>query len=316
MRAVVLITGGTGFLGRHLALALKGNYEVVICGRNNKQNKVAAETTGCRVLPVDVARVDSVRDVFVEVRPEVVIHAAAVKFVDKAEREPLECVDVNVLGSENVARVSLERGVKTVVGISTDKATPPIRNTYGLSKALMERMFCSLDRAGTRFLCVRYGNVAWSTGSVFPIWKRMHDVRGVIETTGPDMRRFFFTADEAVAQVLTAIAHADELRGAVLVRPMKAALMRDILDLWVRKRGGRWERTDGRPGERDDEFLIGELEIPFAEEINLDGAQYYAISFNRRAVRSPAVVLSSANAERLSENEIDSLIDRVPVEER
>src|SRR5262249_33157336 len=124
---------------------------------------------------------------------------AATKFVDLAEKLPLECVDVNVLGSENVARVSMEYEVQTVIGISTDKATPPVRNTYGLTKALMERVFCGLDgKTKTRFLCVRYGNVAWSTGSVLPIWKKMHEETGVIGTTGPDMRRFFFTVDEAV----------------------------------------------------------------------------------------------------------------------
>src|SRR5688500_1638163 len=159
----------------------------------------AEQFSGCRVLPMDVANIESVRDVFTEVKPDVVIHAAATKFVDLAERQPMECVDVNVVGSQNVARVAVEKAVQKVVGISTDKASPPVRNTYGLSKALMERVFCSMNgKTDTRFVSVRYGNVAWSTGSVLPIWKKMHETTGVIGTTGPDMRRFFFTVDEAV----------------------------------------------------------------------------------------------------------------------
>ena len=109
-------------------------------------------------MPTDVSRMDSLRDVVAAVRPTIIIHAAATKFVDLAERLPLECVDINVVGSANVARVAIDKGVPLVLGISTDKASPPIRNTYGLSKAIMEKTFCALDgTAGTHFVCVRYG---------------------------------------------------------------------------------------------------------------------------------------------------------------
>ncbi len=317
MRPRVLITGGTGFLGKRLALAMADTHQVILSGRNNKQNLVAAKFTGCEVLPLDVARMESVRDAFIEAKPDIVIHAAATKFVDMAERQPLECTDVNVLGSQNVARMALERGVKTVIGISTDKASPPVRNTYGLTKALMERVFCSLDgKTDTRFVCVRYGNVAWSTGSVLPIWKKMHEETGVIGTTGPEMRRFFFTVDEAVKLVLTAIEHADELRGKVLSRRMKAALIKDILTLWVKQKGGSWKQIEGRPGERDDEFLIGDLELPYTREVTYHGITHYVISFNQRVEKALAEGLSSANTDRLSDAEIIDLLEHPPVEER
>lgn len=317
MSNTVLITGGTGFLGKRLALALSPSYRVVLTGRNHKQNMAAEQFTGCPVLPMDVASIESVRDVFLETRPDVVIHAAATKFVDLAERQPLECVDVNVVGSENVARVAMEKGVGTVVGISTDKAAPPVRNTYGLSKALMERVFCSLNgKSGTRFLCVRYGNVAWSTGSVLCLWKKMHEDTGVIGTTGPEMRRFFFSVDEAVALVLTGLEHADELQGRVLSRHMKAALIRDILEVWVRHKGGQWKVIEGRPGERIDEYLIGDLELPHTHETTYNGVPHYVISFNERSPRPLAVGLSSANTDRLSEQEILDLINSPPAEER
>src|SRR3954470_21048941 len=234
MRKRILITGGSGFLGKRLALALKDKNDVFLCGRNQKQNMMAKAFTGCPVFPVDVARAESVRDVLVETKPDVIIHAAATKFVDLAEKQPLECVDVNVLGSENVARIAMEMGVDLVVGISTDKAAPPVRNTYGLSKALMERVYCSMDgKAKTKFTCVRYGNVAWSTGSVLPIWKKMHDETGVIRSTGPTMRRFFFTVDEAVRLVGAAMDNLEAVRGKVLGRIMKAAQISDLLDTWI-----------------------------------------------------------------------------------
>jgi UDP-N-acetylglucosamine 4,6-dehydratase/5-epimerase len=316
MPTTLLITGGTGFLGRRLALALRDSYNVVLCGRNGKQNAFAQHFTGCATRPMDVCRLESVRDVIAETRPDIIVHAAATKYVDLAERQPLECVDVNVVGSQNVARAAIDFGVKAVLGISTDKASPPVRNTYGLSKSLMERMFCSLDgRGGTQMACVRYGNVAWSTGSVLPIWHRMHEETGVIGTTGPEMRRFFFTVDEAVALVCTALDSLDVVHGKVLSRQMKAAQIQDILDLWVELRGGRWERIEGRPGERQDEFLIGDLEVPYTTRLELGGVPHYLIAFNDKASTPLEGVLSSANAERLSRDELQALILNPPAEE-
>ena len=126
MAQTLLITGGTGFLGKHLGLALKDQYRVVLTGRNNKHNRDAQEFTGCTTLPMDVTSIESIRDVFTEVRPHVVVHAAATKYVDLSELQPMECIDVNVLGSQNIARVCVEKGVSTVIGMSTDKTAPPL----------------------------------------------------------------------------------------------------------------------------------------------------------------------------------------------
>lgn len=317
MKSKLLITGGTGFLGKRLAIALRDQYDVVLTGRNNKQNLLAQKFTGCDVLPMDVANIEAVRDIFTEVRPHTVIHAAATKFVDLAERQPMECVDVNVTGSQNVARVAVEKGVRAVVGISTDKAAPPVRNTYGLSKALMERVFCSMNgKTDTRFCCARYGNVAWSTGSVLPIWNKMHQETGVIGTTGPDMTRFFFTVDEAVRLILTAIANMDELQGRVISREMKSALIRDMLDVWIANRGGRWEKIEGRPGERNLEYLIGDLELDYTYEKKFEGITHFVISFNEKAERPIREGLNSDNARRLSRDEILRIISEPPPEER
>ena len=260
----ILITGGSGFLGQNLAIRLKDNYRVVLGSRNNKRNFITKNLTGCEVVPLDVCRRESINDALHEVRPQIIIHAAATKFVDLSEKFPMECVDVNVLGSQNVARAAIEAKVDLVVGISTDKASPPVRNTYGMSKSIMERIFCSLGnkKYKTNFISVRYGNVAWSTGSAMPAWKKMHKETNVIGSTGPKMRRYFFTVEEAVELVMDAIENSDILRGKILSRPMKAAMICDILDVWVQEFGGSWKQIEGRPGERDDEYLVGEAEIP------------------------------------------------------
>jgi UDP-glucose 4-epimerase len=313
----ILITGGTGFLGRNLALKLKNEYWVVLTGRNNKQNLFASKYTGCQVAPLDISNIESVRDVFVEFKPDIVIHAAATKFVDLAEKYPMECIDVNILGSQNVARVAVERETLVVIGISTDKAAPPVRNIYGMSKSVMERIFCAMDgKSVTKFTSVRYGNVAWSTGSVMTIWKKMLEETGMIGTTGPEMRRFFFSVNEAVNLVITAMKNIDIAKGKVLSRHMKAAQMQDILQAWIEEKGGKWEKIEGRPGERDDEFLIGDLELPYTEELMFDGIKHYLISFNDKVANPISVGLSSANTDKLTREEILAIINNPPIEEQ
>ena len=126
----ILITGGTGFLGRHLALQLKKDNTVIIAGRNNKQNAIASKITGCQSAPLDIVNIESVRDIFTEFKPDIVIHAAATKFVDLAEKYPMECVDVNVLGSQNICRVATEKEVEIVIGGDGYLPSGHIRSRY------------------------------------------------------------------------------------------------------------------------------------------------------------------------------------------
>lgn len=309
----LLITGGSGFLGKNLAIKLKDKYDIILTSRNNKQNFIVAKLTGCPVIPMDVSNIESIRDVFSEVSPDIVIHGAATKFVDLCEKFPMEAIDVNITGSQNVARVSVEKGVKIVVGISTDKACPPVRNIYGLTKATMEKMFCLLNnKSDTKFTCVRYGNVAWSTGSVFPIWQEMFDKDKILRTTGPEMRRFFFTIDQAVNLVESAIDNIDITNGNLLSREMKSAQMSDILDVWIKNLGGTWEGLEGRPGERTDEYLVGELELPYVTELMLNNIRHFLISPNEKAPIPYHSVVHSNNCTRLSEEEILEILHAVP----
>lgn len=309
MKKTILITGGSGFLGRNLALRLKDKYNVVLGSRNNKNNAYAGKVTGCPVLPLDVSNIESVRDVITEVKPHIIIHAAATKFVDLSEKYPMETVDVNITGSQNVARVAIEKGVGFVVGISTDKACPPVRNIYGLSKATMEKIFCLMDgKTDTRFTCVRYGNVAWSTGSVLPVWDEMFKKDGVLRSTGHEMRRFFFTVDHAVELVLNAVENKEMVSGKILSRVMKAAKIGDILEVWTKNLGGRWETMEGRPGERTDEYLVGETELEYCTELEINGVKHYLISPNEKS-GNKVDIFHSGIAEKLTEKEILDIIN-------
>lgn len=309
----ILITGGTGFLGKNLALALKSEYNVVLGARNNKQMLKAEHLTGCETTPLDITNIESVRDAVNFYGPDTIIHAGATKFVDRAEKNPTECVDVNVLGSMNVARVAIDKGVKNVLGISTDKAAPPIRNIYGLSKASMEKMFVSLDaKSDTNFACVRYGNVTWSTGSVLCIWNDMIKENNYLESSGWNMRRYFFAVDEAVKLVTTALDNMNTIHGKILSRTMKSAKMEDIINTWLEQTGGTWTKTEGRPGDRLDEFLIGEIEHEFTTKLTFDDIEHYLISPNVKVQNPITSEISSFTAERLTKEEILNIVNNPP----
>ena len=229
--------------------------------------------------------------------------------MDLSENQPFECIDVNVFGSENIARASIEYGVERVVGISTDKTAPPVGNIYGYSKAIMERMFCSLDGVGdTSFSCVRFGNIAWSTGSVFPIWKSMTESSGLIESTGPEMRRFFFSVDEASNLVLRNMNNIDLFHGKILSQIMKSAQISDLLDVWGELFDAKWKKVDPRPGDKQDEYLIGILENKNTIIQELDGKKHFVIDFKEETKSHLKEPFSSKEAERLSKKEMIELI--------
>lgn len=309
----ILITGGSGFLGRNLALRLKDRYRVILGSRNNGNNQLAQIKTDCVVTPLDITNLTSIYDVVNEFKPDIIIHAAATKFVDISEQYPMECIDVNVIGSQNIARVAMEIGVKKVIGISTDKAAPPVGNIYGHSKAIMERMFCALDKkSNTRFNCVRFGNIAWSTGSVFPLWKRMVATDGKIQSTGYNQRRFFFSVDEASDLVIAAMENMDELHGGILSLKMRSAQISDILDVWTKEQHTSWEKIAARPGDKDDEVLIGTIELPYTKEININDRDFYFIVFDKKQQNNLKEEIASYNTERLDVAAISKLINNPP----
>ena len=305
----ILITGGTGYLGRNLALFYRKKYKVFLGARNNKQNFLIKNLTNCEVVPLDVSNINSVNDSLNYCKPDIVIHAAATKFVDLSEKFPFECIDTNIVGSTNIVRACLNKEIPTVIGVSTDKASPPIKNIYGLSKSCMERLFCSSKPYGkTKFVYVRYGNVTWSTGSVLPIWKRMFNKNKIIYTTGPNMRRFFFSVDEAVSLVDQALKLKDKLNGKILSAEMKSAKMIEILKVWIKKLGGKYKVIKTRKGDRLDEYLIGEDELKYTQVLNIKNKKYFVIDFNQMSKKPLKKIVSSQNAKRLSLSEIEKII--------
>ena len=222
----VLVTGGTGTLGRALsAYMLENNMVERLCllSRNEHNQADARAKLGddprCRWFIGDVRSVGRLVRAMQGV--DLVIHAAALKRVEAARYNVEEAIQTNVDGSLNVVEAARRAGVKRVVGISSDKAVLP-RNVYGQTKALMESLFLSANEnsgaAGPKYAICRYGNVFFSRGSVAPKWVEMIRAGArEVPVTDPECTRYYMELREAVELVLGCAAHMS--RGGELAVP-------------------------------------------------------------------------------------------------
>ncbi len=214
----VLITGGTGSLGRALTKFIIANCpevkKLIIFSRDEqKQYQMAIEYPptqyrNIRYFIGDVRDFDRVRRALQGV--DYVIHAAAMKHVPIAEYNPMECVKTNILGAENIINACLETNVKRVVALSTDKACAPI-NLYGATKLASDKLFIAANNIKgwnpIKFSVVRYGNVMGSNGSVIPFFLQKRR-EGVLPITHPEMTRFNISLEDGVGMVLYALENA------------------------------------------------------------------------------------------------------------
>jgi UDP-N-acetylglucosamine 4,6-dehydratase len=207
----VLITGGTGSFGRKftkIVLAHSDPKRLIVLSRDEMKQSEMADQFGhdsrLRFFLGDVRDRDRLHRAFQGV--DVVIHAAALKQVPAAEYNPFEVVKTNILGAQNIIDAAIDRGVTKVVALSTDKAANPI-NLYGATKLCADKLFVAANSygggTGTRFCCVRYGNVVSSRGSVIPFFLDKK-AAGVLPITHPDMTRFWITLEQGVTLVLAA----------------------------------------------------------------------------------------------------------------
>ncbi len=193
---------------------------------------------------------------------DVVFNAAALKQVPTCEYFPFEATQTNIIGPENIVRAIQEQRlpVETVVGISTDKACKPV-NVMGMTKAVQERIFTSANIANprTRFICVRYGNVLASRGSVVPLFHHQIRTGGPVTITTEEMTRFLLSLEQAVDTVLEAVGHAE--RGETYVPQLRAARVVDLARALIGDRPIKISVTGIRPGEKVHEIMVSEEEI-------------------------------------------------------
>ncbi len=212
---IVLITGGTGSFGRkfvELALREFRPRKVIVFSRDElKQHQMRERfpdgpNSPMRYFIGDVRDKERLHRAFHGV--DIVVHAAALKHVPVCEYNPFEAIQTNVVGAKNVIDVAIDRCVKKVIAVSTDKAVNPV-NLYGASKLCAEKLFVQgnayVGEAGTVLSCTRYGNVIGSRGSVIQVFLQQRE-SGAITVTDARMTRFWLTLEQGVRFVIGCLA--------------------------------------------------------------------------------------------------------------
>ena len=258
--STILITGGTGSFGNTfvpMTLARYNPKKIIILARDEMKHwDMAKQYQGdkrVRFFIGDVRDKDRLYRALDGV--DYVVHAAATKIVPTAEYNPFECVKTNINGAMNLIDACIDKGVKKVVALSTDKASSPV-NLYGATKLASDKLFVAGNaysgEHGTRFAVVRYGNVMGSRGSVIPFFLSVRD-SGELPITDPRMTRFMISLEQGVELVWHAFD--DMVGGEIYVKKIPSM---NICDLAAAVAPECRQRTIGiRPGEKLHEQMIG-----------------------------------------------------------
>jgi len=279
----LLITGGTGSFGNEvLSQFLKSDIaEIRIFSRDEKKQedmRIAFNNNKLKFYLGDVRNYQSVKSALKGV--DYVFHAAALKQVPSCEFYPMEAVETNILGAENVLRGAIEENVKSAVFLSTDKAVYPI-NAMGLSKAMMEKLVSAKARRveTKNTLCTtRYGNVMASRGSVIPLFISQIRSGEPLTITNPEMTRFMMSLSESVD--LVKFAFKEGKSGDIFVKKSPAAtvlvLAKALLKIFNAKNKIQYIGT--RHSEKLYETLLSTEEMQIAEDMG----DYYKIPSDNR----------------------------------
>ncbi|MGD9025265.1 MAG: UDP-N-acetylglucosamine 4,6-dehydratase (inverting) [Desulfobacterales bacterium] len=257
----VMITGGTGSFGKKFVEIMLRDYKpnkLIIFSRDElKQHEMKISgfaNPSLRFFIGDVRDKNRLKRAMSEV--DIVIHAAALKQVPSCEYNPFEAVKTNILGAQNIIDAAIDCGVKKVVALSTDKAVNPV-NLYGATKLCSDKIFIQgnsyAGTKGTRFSCVRYGNVIGSRGSVIPLFAKQRKL-GKVTITDRRMTRFWISLEQAVEVVVKALSH---MQGGEIFVPKIPSMK--IIDLaGAIAPDCEIEIIGIRPGEKLHEILITE----------------------------------------------------------
>jgi len=272
----ILITGGTGSLGTSLTKKLlETNVNTIRIFSRDEWKQVQMSSSikddRLRFFIGDVRDKERLSRAMENI--DIVIHAAALKHVPIAEYNPFEAVKTNVYGSQNVIDACLNNNIEIALAIGTDKAVSPL-NTYGATKLLMERLFVSANfykgKHRTKFLCVRYGNVLGSRGSVVPSFINQIKSSKKITITDPEMTRFNIVMKQALELIFRALDTGSG--GEVFIPKLQAYKVGDLKDVIIELMNVdvATENIPIRPGEKFHEVLINKDEIKNTYQTNDD----------------------------------------------
>uniref|UniRef100_A0A7U3YCP3 UDP-N-acetylglucosamine 4,6-dehydratase n=1 Tax=Geobacillus sp. (strain Y4.1MC1) TaxID=581103 RepID=A0A7U3YCP3_GEOS0 len=316
----ILVTGGTGSFGKKFVKKIL-EYDVkkvIVFSRDElKQYEMAQEYTDPRIrfFIGDVRDKDRLYRAFDGV--DYVVHAAAMKQVPACEYNPFEAVKTNIYGAQNVIEAAIDRGVKRVIALSTDKAAAPI-NLYGATKLASDKLFVAANSyvggKETRFAVVRYGNVVGSRGSVVPLFKKMAAEGKKLPITDERMTRFWITLDQGVQFVIDSLTRMKG--GEIFVPKIPSMKVVDLAKAIAPE--AEIEIIGIRPGEKLHETMITEDDARHTVEFD----NYYVITpefpwcpqeyvKHGRSLPEGFKYTSDTNTEWLTVEELRTLVEEV-----
>lgn len=257
----IFITGGSGTVGTAFIKRYYNDYKFYSYSRGEKsQVALKRKFPNIEILIGGIEEKNYLTSQIIKINPDIIIHAAALKHVDTAEKQPIKAITSNIMGSYNIMEAAKEANTPLVVGISTDKACESA-NVYGKTKALMEKMYLEADNSRNKFVCCRFGNVAGSHGSVIPFWLRSFDSNKPLFLTHPNMTRLMFSPEESAELIHNCITLSSKRSGFIISKIMKTVTMSKLAKLISED----IKIVGLRPGEKMSEDLISEIEIPHSE---------------------------------------------------
>jgi len=271
----ILIVGGTGSLGYTLNKRYIDKNKVYNMSRDESKHWKMRLTFGNHpnqaFIIGNVADSVSVSNIILRVDPHIIIIAAAMKHIDQCETNTYESIRTNLLGTQNVLSVE-SPSLETVLFVSSDKACSPVNN-YGMCKAMSETLLCEKAHYNSRvkFVCVRYGNVLNSNGSIIPL---LHDIgkdRDAFTITDDRMTRFIMTLEQSVDLIHHTLLYGEN--GDIVIPKLKSMKIRDVIEIFSEKYGKPIVKIDIRPGEKIHESLINETQ----SMRTIDTGKYYVI---------------------------------------
>jgi len=286
--SIVAITGGTGSFGSTMVkhLLAESVSEIRVFSRDENKQDVMRNTLKDERIRYFIGDVRDLNSVTSAIKgSDFVFHAAALKQVPSCEFFPMQAVQTNVSGSDNVIRASVENGIKSVVCLSTDKAVYPI-NAMGMSKALMEKVAQSYARieenAGTRICITRYGNVMMSRGSVIPLFLKQIRSNKPITITNGEMTRFLMSLEDSVDLVKYAFTNGQS--GDLFVKKAPACTVNTLVEALAKiencKNKLNVETMGTRHGEKLYEALVSSEELA----TSVDEGSYFRIPLDVRGL--------------------------------
>jgi len=304
----IFITGGSGTVGESFIENNFEKYEIYSFSRNEK-----AQVALKRKFPKVNIILGSVEDKYDldnslnKIKPRIIIHAAALKHVDTAEKQPIELVKSNIIGSKNIIESAKANNVAITVGISTDKACEP-NNLYGYSKRIMEQMFLEANNDKNIFCCTRFGNVAGSNGSVIPFLLNQKSNNEPLTLTDAKMNRLMLSRKEVSEIIEKCIEEGRNKKGGfILSKFMKNVVMKELANCISKD----IKIIGLRPGEELDEDLISERELDYTK---IDGEYIFIENqINKDKTKRLKKSLSSKNAKKMNFNELVLLINEVEI---